>query len=355
MSSAFEGLPKTPNLSLNKPGYDNVADIEALNENADILDEEINKLKTNLKNKGSATEPLYFDSNGVPQKTKNFNNYLPLSGGLMTDTVIGRSVNDSLLDLIGGTNGDNGAALMLYGKSNSSGRFLIRANNGTAKIDLIGTADGGLKWDNKDIFHSGKTIPIVNGGTGANNSADALRNLKAIGNRGAINVDNEYGSFWFNNGDNITGFTPPNIDGDYNVLQIGALTDYCRDRVQLYFNGHYMYSRSNDSDGAGVEGWSNWLLHEKIVAQNNNNNEGYIKYASGLQICYGLKHYVASDGSFTINYALPFPSEFGDPVLNVTYYDENSGSYLNSWNSNNFASNCKNNPYIMYIAIGRWN
>lgn len=45
MSSAFDGLPKTPNLKLNKPGYDNVADIEALNENADILDEEIQGIK----------------------------------------------------------------------------------------------------------------------------------------------------------------------------------------------------------------------------------------------------------------------------------------------------------------------
>ena len=45
MSSAFEGLPKTPNLKLNKPGYDNVADIEALNENADILDTEIQGIK----------------------------------------------------------------------------------------------------------------------------------------------------------------------------------------------------------------------------------------------------------------------------------------------------------------------
>lgn len=43
--SMFEGLPKTPNLKLNKPGYDNVADIEALNENADILDEEIQGIK----------------------------------------------------------------------------------------------------------------------------------------------------------------------------------------------------------------------------------------------------------------------------------------------------------------------
>ena len=41
----FDGLPKTTNLKLNKPSYDNVADIEALNENADILDTEISKIK----------------------------------------------------------------------------------------------------------------------------------------------------------------------------------------------------------------------------------------------------------------------------------------------------------------------
>ena len=37
----FDGLPKTTSLKLNKPGYDNVADILALNENADILDSKI--------------------------------------------------------------------------------------------------------------------------------------------------------------------------------------------------------------------------------------------------------------------------------------------------------------------------
>ena len=41
----FDGLPKTTSLKLNKPSYDNVADIEALNENADILDTEISKIK----------------------------------------------------------------------------------------------------------------------------------------------------------------------------------------------------------------------------------------------------------------------------------------------------------------------
>ena len=43
--SDFQGLPKTTNLNLNKPGYDNVADIMALNENADIIDAAI---KTNI-------------------------------------------------------------------------------------------------------------------------------------------------------------------------------------------------------------------------------------------------------------------------------------------------------------------
>lgn len=61
MSSAFEGLPKTPNLKLNKPGYDNVADIEALNENADILDEEIQGIKNTFVKSVNGKEP---DANG---------------------------------------------------------------------------------------------------------------------------------------------------------------------------------------------------------------------------------------------------------------------------------------------------
>ena len=35
---AFDDLVKTPNLKLNMPGYDNIADIEALNKNFDIID-----------------------------------------------------------------------------------------------------------------------------------------------------------------------------------------------------------------------------------------------------------------------------------------------------------------------------
>lgn len=257
MSSVFEGLPKTPNLSLNKPGYDNVADIEALNENADILDNEINTIKSNLKNKGSATEPIYFDDNGVPQKTKNFNDYLPLAGGQMTDTIIARSVNDSLLALIGGTNGDNGATLMLYGKDNSTGRFLIRANNGTAKKDFIGTADGGLTWDNKEIFHAGKVIPMANGGTGANNANDACTNLGALPTAGG----------------NITG----------------SLT------VQ-----------NNDVDC--------------IVAKSLNSN-GYIKYSSGLTIQWGITRIITNSDTISHYVSVTPPISFTTFLQGFATYD----------------------------------
>lgn len=59
----FDGLSKTTNLKLNKPSYDNVADIEALNENADILDTEISKIKNSYVTsvngkKGAVTIPI---------------------------------------------------------------------------------------------------------------------------------------------------------------------------------------------------------------------------------------------------------------------------------------------------------
>ena len=65
--SDFQGLPKTTNLNLNKPGYDNVADIMALNENADIIDAAI---QTNIDDIANIKKGYVKTVNGVGVDSK---------------------------------------------------------------------------------------------------------------------------------------------------------------------------------------------------------------------------------------------------------------------------------------------
>lgn len=65
--SDFQGLPKTTNLNLNKPGYDDVADIMALNENADIIDAAI---KTNIDDIDNIKKGYVKTVNGVGVDSK---------------------------------------------------------------------------------------------------------------------------------------------------------------------------------------------------------------------------------------------------------------------------------------------
>lgn len=76
-------------------------------------------------------------------------NFLPLSGGAMTG-YISRSVNDSFLQLNGGTAQANGSWLRLNGKDNT-GVFQLRANDGVNDVGLVGNPDGTLKWNSKEV------------------------------------------------------------------------------------------------------------------------------------------------------------------------------------------------------------
>ena len=71
------------------------------------------------------------------------------SGTLLTK----RNVDNSYLELDGGTNYLNGAYLRLDGKDNGdySGRFTLATGNGSKNILLIGKTDGTLNWNGKPI------------------------------------------------------------------------------------------------------------------------------------------------------------------------------------------------------------
>ena len=82
---------------------------------------------------------------------------LPLSGGTMAGPIIlntmglaSRSVNDSFLQINGGTEQTNGAWLRLNGKDNT-GVFQVRANDGTNDTALVGNPNGTLTWNSKEL------------------------------------------------------------------------------------------------------------------------------------------------------------------------------------------------------------
>lgn len=115
-----------------------------------------------------------------------------MSGAITTSNgdVVKRNNNTSGTYFYGGTDFDNGAFLGLYGKSQSNyaGQFRLLANNGTNSVYLEGKPDGTLRWNGKDVLRSDSsisfsdraiigTLPVANGGTGANTASGALANL----------------------------------------------------------------------------------------------------------------------------------------------------------------------------------
>ena len=142
MSSAFEGLPKTPNLKLNKPGYDNVADIEALNENADILDAEIQGIKNTFVKSVNGKEP---DTAG----NVNVKEYTHPNSGVTAGTYRSVTVN-AQGHVTGGSNptlsianGGTGAATASAALSNLGGVPTSDVANSANKIPRY-NADGHL-------------------------------------------------------------------------------------------------------------------------------------------------------------------------------------------------------------------
>lgn len=140
---AFDDLAKTPNLSLNVPTYEDNCDVEALNENAFILDNEVQAIK---------------------------DGYLPLKGGTMIGDISYDANNPFVIYTkklaneiqVGvGTNVNDGGRFIAYGNARTDsykGAFKLRASDGTNSKELLGSPDGSLIWNQNPVavFEDGK-------------------------------------------------------------------------------------------------------------------------------------------------------------------------------------------------------
>jgi hypothetical protein len=81
----------------------------------------------------------------------NLSSYLPLRGGKLTGSLIGRTTNDNVLELQSGQSLSDGASLTLCGKDYAyPNLFILRSGNNT----LQGTPQGGLNWAGNDLAGS---------------------------------------------------------------------------------------------------------------------------------------------------------------------------------------------------------
>lgn len=97
-----------------------------------------------------------------------WDSHFVLGGGIY------KTVDTDVLSLNGGSNGQSGAYLNLYGKSHASsaGAFSLSAFDGTTRKQLVGFVDGTLTWCGYEIALSKNFLPLSGGTMTGNIVAD---------------------------------------------------------------------------------------------------------------------------------------------------------------------------------------
>lgn len=303
MSSAFEGLPKTPNLKLNKPGYDNVADIEALNENADILDEEIQGIKNTF-----------------------------------VKSVNGINAGD-------GGNVDLGIMPISQGGTGASTAEQARTNFGIKDIatyDVLPIANGGTGQTTasgvRNALGLGNTtgaVPIANGGTGATTASQACANIGALPLSAGEN--NKLTSDLYING----GIDGGGYKDSYDVIfcanneVLGRL--YTHEKTDIYRQNHLRFLDLINGQESILEG---------VVSA----TDEYIRYANGLQIIF--TEFKGQNGA-VFNLPVPF-TEF--PIAVASHAGTisiDARIIVNTTNATIYHTH-GGDASVCFIAIGKW-
>lgn len=104
------------------------------------------------------------DGTNIKTLVGKANGDLTWSGSLYLTDYIYKNRNNSVLSLNGGSDGNGGAYLNLYGKSHTSsaGAFSLSAYNGvTTRKQLVGQTDGSLTWMGNNVLTDGTVGTVV--------------------------------------------------------------------------------------------------------------------------------------------------------------------------------------------------
>ena len=262
-------------------------------------------------------------SNGTDIATTAWANakFLPLAGGTLSGVITRsgthfakRNVDNSYLEIDGGTNYLNGAYLRLDGKDNGdySGRFTIATGDGSKNIALIGKTDGTLMWNGKTVLAS-STVSSTELGylDGVTSAIQTQLNGKAPTASPAF-----------------TGTpTAPTAASSTNSTQI-ATTAFVKSVLSSSGNGLATFSKAAN---------------------------GYYKFNNGLIIQWGLTE--QKDGVIVVTFPVPFTGQYTYAVTATLDGKSSSAASVQARTNTTFSvdpatGHSSANKRAAWIAIG---
>jgi len=218
------------------------------------------------------------------------------------------------------------------GLPNITGSFRTRVTNYNDG-NILWSNSGGAIYDGSRSTETGDTLNQING----------VKNLRDI-NFDASRSSSIYG--------NSTTVQPPSIVGMWLVKAYGVVEEtgsideqqYIDDRIASLSNVYLPIVGGGNITGSLTVGG-------KEVERVNASGNGYIRYDSGVQLCWGSGDYTNAQ-TYNVTFPQPFISK---PAL--TNNSIATSQNINAWCDSTkmtFTKQGTNTTTVFYIAIGKW-
>lgn len=138
-----------------------------------------------------------------------------------------------------------------------------------------------------DLFGSNDILPIEHGGTGATTASDACANIGALPLSGGTMTGAIYGVQTDTNGYalGVTGNGGRFKAGEFEIAKTGAYLELTKSSGEFYLMANTGDSTTRKALRGNVDGTLTW--NTKKIELINSVSSNYIRFESGLQICWG--------------------------------------------------------------------
>jgi hypothetical protein len=263
---------------------------------------------------------------------------------IVSANVICKDVDTSSLQIRGGTTEATGAYLGLVGSSrgNRPGTFRLGTGvvNGVSTY-LEGNPDGSLTWAGNPILDStsGVTLDTAQTITGAKSFGSLV--LDSSG--GVLRKDSATSVLRIRGGTSNANGAYLGLNGSSRSADAGVF-DFTTGQTTDYPTAITLRG--------APDGSLTW--DSKEIERVSESGTGYIKYESGLMLCFGGAKITAGNTTVQVTYPQPFVNSYSLATTMNSMLAHGSSSQSTTGFTEQIANTSSNDITVRYVAIGTW-